>query len=229
MTNHSDISRRQAFAGLVGLGLTMPVTNAFALSPRLGAPVAKVVSRQSPVDGDHPALKRRLQNDASLFLRDRIRTGEKGYCELEFVAGGTLRIGPSTTVLIDRIIGDLRYPRTIHLSVEAAGGVRYLPEVTPKLPPGLDRYRISLETPRGTINGRDADLWVGRLDGSYTVYVNKGEAEVVNFAGSQRIEGSGLGIKLRDQAATPPEPVPFRDRQLARIAASVAKPSNQPF
>ncbi|MBV6632718.1 MAG: FecR domain-containing protein [Alphaproteobacteria bacterium] len=233
MTERLGLTRRHFAAGLAslgfsGLGLAGPAY-ASALGPRLGAPVARVVTRRSPIKAEHPALDRRLQKDASIYLRDRISTGKGGYCELELVAGGVVRIGPNTTVLIDKFVGDIRFPKTVHLKVEAAGGVRYLPDPTPKLPPGFEPFRLSLETPLGTINGRASDLWVGRLDGSYTVYVNKGAAEVVNFAGSQTIDQSGLGIKLRDQAAAPPLPVPFRDRQLERIAASVAVPTGLEF
>lgn len=214
-----------AIGGGAGLLAATRLAGAFGYTtrPELGEPIARVVERVGKTNATHPALERSIDVGNLIFEQDVITTNETGYLRLAMLSGDELRIGPMAHVTISKVIGEVRMPRGIHISIEGTGAVRFLPRIDkPDYHPPM---QVSLKTPAGTASGVDADFWAGWLDRSYMIYLTKGALDVTSLAGQQDMRNPGEAIKLRDLNAEPPRPFLVRDRQLEKMETKIRRPT----
>ena len=214
-----------AIGGGAGLLMAPKLAVAFGYTtrPELGEPIARVVERIGKTSATHPALERSIDVGNLIFEKDVITTNEDGYLRLALLSGDELRIGPMAHVTIANVIGEVRMPRGLYLSIEGSGAVRFMPKLNkPDYHPPM---QVSLQTPAGTASGVGADFWAGWLDRSYMIYLTKGVMNVSSLAGQQDMRNPGEAIKLRDLNALPPRPFLVRDRQLEKMEAKIRRPT----
>lgn len=182
-----------------------------AASPRYAVAAARagqVEQAQGECFAREAATRRALAPPAAVFVGDLVGTGADAVLGMHLGVATRVMLGPETQLRIDRFVvnagGILRLDR---------GAMLYDHD------PADGSGDVAVRSPFGLLAVRGTRFYAGPSNGPFSVFVERGEVQVVGVASSFRLtEGQGTNI-----AAIGLEPAAPTQWGAARIAAVMAQ------
>ncbi|MFT7057509.1 MAG: hypothetical protein ACJASV_000007 [Pseudorhodobacter sp.] len=172
--------------------LTITSAMMFPLPAHAAEPVGEAVLVRGPSTLLRANSTRALQEQASLFEGDLVRTGEDAFAQLLLDTATRINLGPQSEIGVDKFIADLGGEITI-------GGA-----IVFDRPDDLPKIDLQLRSSFGQIGVRGTRFFAGPSNGSYAVFVDRG-AVTVTAGGVTRNVGPGQGVNLAGNDAAPTE------------------------
>ncbi len=159
------------------------------------------------VDKMHPLAGATYEKDTHLlgigdkvYQDDRLWTRDQGQIHVALLDGSNLSIGENAEVTLDAsMVGAIGLTATFMRVIRGAFRFNSGNGEKPANPPRID-------TPFAIISLRGTEVFGGRLDKGYSIFVIDGEIDVTNDGGSVTLKaGEGTMLTGRDEAPTPPK------------------------
>jgi hypothetical protein len=191
----------------------------------VGAPIALTMSHVAEAESEQKAgevsdvkgeafaeknsVRRDLEREAPLFIRDQIGTGAASRLTMRLGRDTILRLGERARLVIDRFLidagGEIRLESGPMLFDRAVGG-----------PPASLQIRSMF----GLIAVRGTRFFAGPSNGVFGVFVERGSV-TVSAAGQHVVLGAGQGTNVRWPGAAPTRPAQWRDPRIRAALDSV--------
>ena len=155
-------------------------------------------------------VRRELEPEGPLFVRDQVRTGEDSRLIMRLGRATTIRVGEKALLEIDHYMMDLGG------EIELKSG-----PVLFDRPAGAPPSSLRIRSPFGLIAVRGTRFFAGPSDGWFGVFVERGVVSVT-AAGQEVVLGAGQGTTIRWPGAAPTRPAQWRDRRIRAALASIA-------
>ncbi|MDY0885781.1 FecR family protein [Dongia soli] len=145
-----------------------------------------------------------------VFRNDVLWTRNGGQLQVAMIDGSTLSLGENAKVVLNDSLSSNTGSSFLHILGGAFcfnSGKAEQPAAPPKI-----------ETPFATLSLRGTEVFGGRFDKSYGIFVSKGEVEVRNDAGAITLN-AGRGTSLTTRNVPPTQPEVWSDAKVKRARA----------
>nr|BAP28498.1 hypothetical protein [uncultured bacterium] len=155
---------------------------------------------------------RLLHLDDKVFQRDLLWTRDGGQLLVAMLDGSALSLGENAEVRLDESLGNNPVSSFLHV---IGGAFRFNSgnAEKPATPPKIN-------TPFAILSLRGTDVFGGRFEKSYDIFVFSGEVEVRNDAGAVILK-PGYGTSLTARNVPPTRPKVWGDAKVKRARAMV--------
>ncbi|MDY0883569.1 FecR family protein [Dongia soli] len=153
---------------------------------------------------------RLLHVDDKVFQSDLLWTGKDGQLQVAMLDGSSLSLGENAEVQLNDSLAGNTFSSFLHILDGAFcfnSGKAERPPASPKI-----------ETPFAILSLRGTEVFAGRFESSYDIFVSSGEVEVQNDAGAVTLK-AGHGTSLRARNVPPTRPEVWSDAKIKRARA----------
>ena len=203
---HGKLSRR-SILHLIGVPITLTIAREVQAENEQKA--GEVADVKGEAFAEKNSVRRDLEREAPLFVRDQIGTGAASRLTMRLGRDTILRLGEQARLVIDRYLVD-------------AGGEINL-ESGPLLfdrAVGAPPASLQIRSLFGLIAVRGTRFFAGPSNGVFGVFVERGSV-TVSAAGQQIVLGAGQGTNIRWPGAAPTRPAQWRDPRIRAALDSV--------
>jgi len=197
--------RRREVIGLVGGAVVWPFASRAANEDKAG----KVEEIQGEAFAQKDSVRRNLDREAPLFIRDQVETAAASRLCMRLGRDTTLRLGERAQLVLDRYLIDAG--GEINL---VSGAMLFDREK------GSSPSPLQIRSPFALIAVRGTRFFSGPSNGWFGVFVERGSVSV-SAAGQQVILQAGEGTNIRWLGAAPTRPARWREPRIRAALESV--------
>jgi hypothetical protein len=201
---------------MLRLGLIAALLALFTLPAGADTQVGKVGRIQGSASATLAGKSVTVAAGGPVFLDQMIKTGAGARLMIEFVDGTQFTVGEKSSVTIDRFVFDpASSSNAIKLGV--VGPFRF---ITGKVGKAIGS-NVSIRTASATLGIRGTDVWGGRIDNQYGVFLAKGIVTVSAGGGQVVLSKPGSGTNIANPGALPGPVKQWPEDKVARALATV--------